>query len=127
MTNALYSAIIAVQVTVWTCFPALAMGRRPSMKFESTDHVEPTILQSYCNNTFYKVIILKDSKGRIGGYVLQPAIMDSPIPYLDCHGNTLTAFHIFDSDEDKAKAMRIITPLTEQFPVQAPLDCGKSK
>jgi len=95
------------------------------MKFDTVECIEPKVIQRHRGDTFYRVTILKDSNGRIGGYMLQPAILDDPISYLDCHGNHLTSFHIFGSNDEKEKAMQIITPLMEQFPLHEPLDCGK--
>ena len=63
-----------------------ANGEQPTMKFRYTYQIAPEILQDYCKDSFFKVSILKNSNKQIGGYVLQPAIRDAPIPYLDCDG-----------------------------------------
>lgn len=97
------------------------------MKFQSTNQIAPKLLHDLCGNTFYKVRVPKNAKNQIGGFVLQSAIMDSPIPFLDCDGKSLTAFHIFAPDTEKEAALRIINPLKEQFPVEVPLDCATDK
>ena len=94
------------------------------MRFQTSSQINQLVAENHCLDRFYKITILKNLNGQIGGYVLQPPIMDSPIPYLDCHGNPLTSFHIFDPDDAKAQAMRIIGPLREQFPIEESLDCA---
>jgi len=96
------------------------------------EHVNPTsrkvsqqVIQQYCENSFFTVRVLKNAKGLIEGYVLQPSIGDSPISYLDCNGDFLTSFYIFGANSEKANAMKIIDPLREEFPIEEPLDCGK--
>jgi hypothetical protein len=51
------------------------------MKFSTSEHVSQQMVQTRCQNSYNRVIILKNAKGLIGGYVLQPTIRDSPIPY----------------------------------------------
>jgi len=65
------------------------------MKFRYTYQPAPEILQEYCEDSFYKVSILKNSKKQIGGYLLRPAIGDAPIQYLDSDGKPLATFHTF--------------------------------
>ena len=86
--------------------------------------VSENVIRDYCKNSMYKAIVLKNANGLIGGYVLQPSIMDLPIPYLDCNGNPLTSFHIFASDAEKSGSMKIIEPLRRAFPIEQPLKCG---
>ena len=74
----------------------------------------------------YVAIVLKNSDGLIGGYVLQPSIMDAPIPYLDCRGAPLSSFHIFATDAEKAAATKIIDPLRRDFPIEERLDCSRA-
>ena len=54
---------------------------------------------------------------------MEPAIVDSPTRYLDCTGKFLALFHLFDSLEAKEKALEIINPLSEAFPVRKMFDC----
>ena len=91
------------------------------MNLKTAELIEPQVIQRYRGDTFHRVTVLKDAKGRVGGYMIQSAVMDDPVTYLDCDGNHLTAFHIFGTDEDKASATQIITPLMEQFPQHEPL------
>lgn len=124
----IHVAIIVVLLTHYVmCAPLVAEGEKPPMKFETSSHISRQILQTHCNNSFYQVTVLKNSQGLIGGYVLRPSVMDSPIPYLDCNGNSLTMFHIFDSNGNKENAMKIIEPLLKEFPIQEPLDCRSDK
>ena len=97
------------------------------MKFQSKNQIAPKLLHDLCGNTFYKVRVLKNAKNQRGGFVLQSAIMDSPIPFLDCDGKPLTTFHIFAPDAEKEAALKIINPLKEQFPIEVLLDCKVDK
>ena len=83
------------------------------------------VRKEYCGErSFYTVKVLKDASGEIGGYVLQPAIRDAPISFLDHEGNILASFHIFGNAEEKRDAMAAVGPLTKRFPVEEGLDCG---
>jgi hypothetical protein len=115
--------VIVVTILLGIQSIALASGDMPAMKFRTTNQVAPKLLHDLCGNTFYKVRVLKNAKNEIGGFVLQSSIMDSPIPFLDCDGKPLTAFHIFAPDAEKVAALKIINPLKEQFPIDEPLDC----
>ena len=92
----------------------------------SSPNISPAVIRAYCKDGMYKAIVLKNSDGLIGGYVLQPSIMDAPIPYLDCKGEPLTSFHIFATDAEKANSMKIIDPLRRDFPIEERLDCSKA-
>jgi hypothetical protein len=117
---------LGLGLIVGFCILAFAQGDKNSVNFPTSSEVNPEIIRNYCQaNSFYKVIILKNSRGQIGGYVLQPAVMDSPIPYLDCQGKQIAVFHIFGTDAEKAKANSVIEPLLKAFPVQE-LYGGKS-
>jgi hypothetical protein len=107
--------------------PLTAIGENQPMKFSTTEQVSQQFLQLHCNSPFTRIIALKNSEGLIGGYVLQPTIIDNPISYYDCNGKYLTTFHIFDSDDKRTAATNIVTQLTQQFPVQEGLDCSKQK
>jgi hypothetical protein len=106
----------------------IVCGRRPLteekiMTFCTSTHVPDSIYESYGDKRLYSgVEVMKTSEGLIGGFVIKPAIMDSPIRYLDCSGTFLALFHIFDAQETKEGAMKIIDPLTEAFPVRELLD-----
>jgi hypothetical protein len=65
---------------------------------------------------------MKNSKGLIGGFVIKPAIMDSPIYYLDCTGKFLALFHIFAPDKEREDASMIIKQLSIAFPVHETLE-----
>jgi hypothetical protein len=87
--------------------------------------IAPAVRQQYCGErSFYRVKVRKDRQGAIGAYVLQPAIRDAPIPYLDHEGNALATFHIFGSDEEKRSATAVIQPLLTRFPIEEALDCA---
>ena len=92
------------------------------MKFTTSVHVAEKVIKDYSKDSYFRVIVLKNSKGLIGGYILQPSIPDSPIPYLDSNGNILTSFHIFGTDEEKSKAQSIIEKLRKEFPLEEPLN-----
>lgn len=104
-----------------------AAGEKSTMKLRWSYQVAPQVLQEFCNDSFYTVSILKNSKNQIGGYVLQPAIGDAPIPYLDCDGKPLVTFHIFGTDDEKETAMKTISPLRKLFPIEEALDCLPKK
>ena len=116
--------ILRGQLIFLMCFPLPGQADELARTFPASSNVSPRILSNYCKDTpFRGVVILKNSNGLIGGYVLVPAIMDSPIPYLDSNGNGLALFHIFDPAEKKKEASAIIDQLRMQFPIEAPLDC----
>ena len=92
------------------------------MDFETTETVCQKVKDAHgAPKPFHTVFILKNEDGLIGGYVLQPKKMDAPIPYLDCHGESLAMFHIFGSAEEKEQAEAILGPFREQFPIEEPL------
>lgn len=66
---------------------------------------------------------LKDSAGRIGGYTHTVRIPDSPIYYLDAEGRDYAMFHIFGTDEEKAKNQPLIDKLRKAYPLEEPLAC----
>jgi hypothetical protein len=96
------------------------------MKFDTATDIAPAVLERHATPSpmFRGVMVLRNTKGLIGGYVLLPKVPDSPIPYLDCHGEPLTTFHIFGSGEEKEKAQAIVTELKRLFPVEEPLAAG---
>jgi hypothetical protein len=111
---------------IFGCLLLLCGCAAPSSP-NAADGISPKVRSEHCQDRgFYNVKVLKDASGAIGGYVLQPAIRDAPIPYLDRDGNILTSFHIFGSDQEKRSAMAIIGPLTKRFPVEERLDCGQA-
>lgn len=69
------------------------------------------------------MVVLKNAGGLTGGYVLLPAIMDAPVPYLDANGDALATFHIFDSPEKKREAAAVIQQLKREFPLEEAADC----
>ena len=95
------------------------------MKFETSKVVSDKVISQYCPtaNSGIKVSVLKNSKGEIGGYKINMPVDDTPIPYLDANGQQIASFHIFDTDENKAAASKIISQLTSEFPVEEPLKC----
>jgi hypothetical protein len=98
--------------------PLTAVGENQPMQLSTSEQVSQQFLQLHCNRPFTRIIVLKNSEGLIGGYVLQPTIIDNPISYYDCNGKYLATFHIFDSDDKRTAAANIVTQLTQQFPVQ---------
>jgi hypothetical protein len=104
---------------------APAWAQSEERAFKTSREVAARVRKDYCGERpFYSVKVLKDAEGNIGGYALQPAIRDAPIPFLDHEGNMLATFHIFGSDDEKRSAMDIVGPLTKRFPVQEMLDCA---
>lgn len=104
---------------------AFAAADLAAPAFKTARHIAPRVKNEHCRERpFYAVKVLKNAAGDIGAYVLQPPIRDSLIPFLDAEGEALTSFHIFASDEEKRRAMAIITPLRQQFPLEAALDCA---
>jgi hypothetical protein len=67
--------------------------------------------------------VLRNADGVYGGFVTHPRVLDGPISYHDRSGAYLTTFHIFGSDEEKAAASAIISPLVAKFPRQEELVC----
>jgi hypothetical protein len=122
---------IQLNIAVALCLPGMLMpgpasadDQPDAAAFKTSREIAPKVRKKYCGeHPFYGVKILKDADGNIGGYVLQPAIRDAPIPFLDHEGNMLTSFHIFGSDEEKRAAMAIVGPLTKRFPAQERLSC----
>ena len=109
----------------------IACGKPPSGKekhitFCTSDHVPPHVFESYRDKRLYSgVEVMKNQKGEIGGFVIKPAIMDSPITYLDCNGKFIALFHIFSSMKAKSDASKIIDPFSKAFPVREMLDFTK--
>ena len=87
-----------------------------------TREVSAKVIREHCGDPAI-VKVLRNSEGAIGAYVLQPTVMDSPIPYLDCNGEPLTVFHIFAPDAEKQRASAIIDPIRSAYPVEEPLRC----
>ncbi|MEP7053486.1 MAG: hypothetical protein ABJB12_24190 [Pseudomonadota bacterium] len=127
----------------WTfasgCAPPRAASGAPAGPVVPTEHEEPAppatvcssreiprkVLNEYCKDSRYSAIALRNAAGVVGGYVLQPTIMDAPISYLDCRGEPLTWFHIFATNAEKSASMKIIDPLRRAFPIEEPLNCRK--
>lgn len=89
--------------------------------------VHPDVVAQFCGQppgpAPMIVKVLKDSAGNIGGYTHTMQIMDSPIIYLDAGGKEYAMFHIFGSDEEKAKNKPLIDKLRAAYPVEEPLIC----
>jgi len=89
--------------------------------------VSPDVLKRFCGQSPGPapviVKVLKDSAGRIGGYMHAMQIPDSPIYYLDAQGQDYAMFHIFGSDQEKAKNQPLIDKLRKAFPFEEPLAC----
>ena len=89
--------------------------------------VHPDIIKRFCGQppgpAPIIVKILKDSAGYIGGYTHTLQIPDSPIYYLDGKGMDYAMFHIFGSDEEKAKNKPLIDKLRKAYPLEEPLSC----
>lgn len=81
------------------------------------------IAKSCASGPYQGVVILRNRDGLVGGYVLIPAIRDSPIPYLDHEARHLATFHIFGSNESKQQASAIVDRLRSQFPVEEFAKC----
>ena len=122
-----YCCTVLVTMFLGLQTPVFAQGDQSMTTFRWSSQVAPSVLAEFCPRSFYQVSILKNAQNRIGGYVLQPAIMDAPIPYLDCEGQPLTTFHIFGSDVEKKKATKIIDPLIKRFPIREALVCPPAK
>jgi hypothetical protein len=121
-----YRVIIVIQFALYLLSsPLFGKGDKQPMKFLTSNHICTKVIQDFCQeHSFFKAIILKNSKGLIGGYRLQPSIMDSPIPYLDCNGTIIATFHIFGSDDEKKNALKIIDQQRKEFPIEVPLECN---
>jgi hypothetical protein len=107
-------------------WPAAATREAP-MPASDPKTVHPSVLARFCNQpegpqpTF--ITVLKDSSGHIGGYVHGARVVDSPVFYLDKEGKDYAMFHIFGSDEEKAKNQPLIDALRKAYPVESPLMC----
>ena len=95
------------------------------MEFKTSKLISESIIKQFCSASGdgREVIILRNGKGDIGGYKINMPVGDTPIPYLDVNGEQIASFHIFDTDENKAAASKIISQLTSEFPVEEPLKC----
>jgi hypothetical protein len=74
-------SIISAQFILYMVTPLHVLGEEQPMEFPTLQHVSQQMVEAHCQNSHIRVIILKNAKGLIGGYVLQPTIRDSPIPY----------------------------------------------
>ena len=87
----------------------------------------PAILARFCptaaGSALEAITVLRNASGKIGGYVYQGPIMDSPVAYLDAHGSQVAMFHIFGSPEEKQRNAPIIDALRAAYPLQAALEC----
>lgn len=117
--------LLAVCLLSAAYLPAAAEEGRGLMNFETSDQISQAVIQNNCGGPTRGIILLKSASGRIGGYVIQPLIMDAPIRYLDCNGKFLAFFHIFGSATEKAEAAKIIDALRREFPIEEWLDCAK--
>lgn len=108
--------------------PVIRGEQRPTRKeqtvtFCTSTQVPPHIIQVYADKRLYsRVEVMRNSKGLIGGFVIKPAIMDSPINYLDCNGKLLASFHIFAPDKEREDASMIIEQLSRAYPVHETLE-----
>ena len=107
---------------LWT--PMHSRADEPPQTFPTSQQISQEIVTATCNAPYRGLVVLRNSAGLIGGYVRIPAIMDSPIPYLDSNGKHLAMFHIFGSMEEKKKASSVIDQLRSQFPVEERVDCS---
>jgi hypothetical protein len=93
----------------------------------STKTVHPDVLKRFCGQppgpAPERVRVLKDSAGNIGGYLHVVQIPDSPIYYLDAEGRDYALFHIYGTDEEKAKNQPLIDKLRKAYPIEEPLNC----
>lgn len=89
--------------------------------------VHPAVIARFCGQppgpAPVIVKVLKDGEGNIGGYTHTLQIMDSPIYYLDAEGKSYAMFHIFGSEEEKAKNAPLIDKLRAAYPVEERLAC----
>lgn len=119
------SQLVTIQLSMLlTVAPLIAIGEDMSMTFSTAKNISQSVVKTHCNNALYKVIILKNAVGLIGGYMLQPTIMDARISYLDSNGDVLASFHLFDSNDKKAAATNIINQLAKEFPLQEVMECN---
>jgi len=125
--KAFFRAAVTIQLILFMRTPSYAHADELLQTFPTTPQISQETVSATCNNSPYRgLVVLKNSAGLIGGYVLIPAIMDSPIPYLDSNGRHIAMFHIFGSKEEKKKASAIVDQLKSQFPVEERLDCERT-
>jgi hypothetical protein len=125
--KAFFRAAVTIQLVLFMRTPSYAHADELLQTFPTTPQISQEIVSATCNNSRYRgLVVLKNSAGLIGGYVHIPAIMDSPIPYLDSNGRHIAMFHIFGSKEEKKKASAIVDQLRSQFPVEERLDCERT-
>lgn len=122
--KAFFSAAVTVQLILFMRTPLYAHADELPQTFPTSTQISQEIVSATCNAPYRGLVVLKNSAGLIGGYVRIPALMDSPIPYLDSNGRHVAMFHIFGSMEEKKKASGIVDQLMLQFPVEERLDCG---
>ena len=118
-------ATVTVQLVLFLCAPLYSRAEELSQTFPTSPQLSQEVVSATCNAPYRGLVVLKNAAGLIGGYVRIPAIMDSPIPYLDSNGKHLAMFHIFGSMDEKKKASGIIDRLKANFPVEERLDCSK--
>jgi hypothetical protein len=102
--------------------------KEPSPKVSPStppDVVGSVILARYCptREGGESVLVLRNSEGAIGGYIVRQQVMDSPLTYLNALGESLVTFYVFASDEEKAKAEPIVRDIMARYPLQTPLVC----
>jgi hypothetical protein len=89
--------------------------------------LHPDILKRFCGRlpgpAPALVTVLRDGAGNIGGYTHTLQIADSPIYYLDAQGQDYAMFHIFGSDEEKARNQPLIDKLRKAYPSEESLSC----
>lgn len=118
-------ATVTVQLVLFLCAPSYSRAEELPQTFPTSPQLSQEVVSATCNASYRGLVVLKNAAGLIGGYVRIPAIMDSPIPYLDSNGKHLAMFHIFGSMDEKKKASGIIDRLKADFPVEERLDCSK--
>jgi hypothetical protein len=104
-----------------------AAAQDTAMPVSDAKTVHPSVIARFCNQPEGPepvfIVVLKDSSGNIGGYMHGARVVDSPVFYMDKEGKDYAMFHIFGSEEEKAKNQPLIDALRKAFPVESPLVC----
>jgi hypothetical protein len=111
----------ALVAAAWLALLAPVAARADEQPF-TTPAVDTKILAARCAE-HVSLSALEDRDGVVGAYIVNLDILDSPVEYLDAHGQHLATFHIFAPEAERKKAKPIIDRYTKRFPVQKSLDC----
>jgi len=126
MRNSLLLILLALVILAILFF--WLYNTNQNMQFKTSKTISELVIQHYCEESRlrgelqYKVKVLEDAEGNIGGYAAAMEIPDATVTYLDADGNTLAIVNAFNA-AGRDEAVRIATELRRQFPIEESLIC----